>query len=161
MHTWINVTEKYSKWFLKMCVLLWDLKPTLSALGAIALPTRPHHPILFVEMLKGEMKECHIRLITGYLHGVFCWAWIFYITVIIVCLKCKFCGYYVGFFSNWALSGRHLFLIYSSVTFFFREQILFKLGKSQKCLVFSILSSKQIAFAREEYNYWHKYEKKS
>ena len=38
----LDVTEKYSKWFLKIVILLWDLNPTLSASRAIALPSRPH-----------------------------------------------------------------------------------------------------------------------
>ena len=45
-HTLDNVAEKYSKWFLKMFVFLWDLDPTRSASRAIASPTRSHHPLV-------------------------------------------------------------------------------------------------------------------
>ena len=37
-------------------LVLWDLNPTRSATRAIALPTRPHHPIALPTLLKVEIE---------------------------------------------------------------------------------------------------------
>ena len=47
---WDNAAEKYSKWFLNIFVLLWDLNQTPSASRAITLPTRPHHPKFWIQL---------------------------------------------------------------------------------------------------------------
>ena len=62
MRTWDNVAEKYSKWSLKMFVLLLNLNPTLSSWRAIALPTRPRHQSTYLGKLPRNLIFQYLAL---------------------------------------------------------------------------------------------------